>query len=301
MNANPFTQAGRFFKGNLHTHSTTSDGVLPADEVCRRYRERGYDFICLSDHFLPAYDYPVTDTRPFRTEGFTTILGAEVHVPATDLGEKWHLLANGLPLDFEPTREGETAPEIAARCAAAGAFVSIVHPAWYSLSLDDARTITAAHAVEVYNHTSQVKTDRGDGTVLLDALLAQGHRVNALACDDAHFEFDDAFGAWVMVKADGRDPDALLAALKAGHYYSSTGADLHDIRFEGDELVVECSPAVGVFLQGKGSRATQVVGRDLTQVRLPAHKLGKHSFLRVTVVDAQGRRAWSNPIWRDAA
>ena len=300
MNANPFAQPGRFFKGNLHTHSTTSDGQLPADEVCRRYRERGYDFICLSDHFLPAYDFPVTDTRPFRSDGFTTILGAEVHVPSTDLGEKWHLLANGLPLDFEPTREGETAPEIAARCAAAGAFVSIVHPAWYSLSVDDARSIDAAHAVEVYNHTSQVKTDRGDGTVMLDSLLALGHRLNALACDDAHFEFDDAFGAWVMVKAPERDPDALLAALKAGHYYSSTGVELHGIHVDGDELVVECSPATGVFLLGKGSRAVQVVGRDLTSVRLPAHKLGKHSFMRVTVVDAQGRRAWSNPFWRDA-
>ena len=300
MTSNPFARPGRFFKGNLHTHSTTSDGQLPAEEVCRRYRERGYDFLCLSDHFLPAYDYPVTDTRPFRTDAFTTLLGAEVHVPSTDLGEKWHLLANGLPLDFEPTREGETAPEIAARCAAAGAFVSIVHPAWYSLSVGDARSIEAAHAVEVYNHTSQVKTDRGDGTVMLDSLLSLGHRLNALACDDAHFEADDAFGAWVMVKAEERDPDALLAALKAGHYYSSTGADLHGIHFDGDDLVVECSPAVGVFLQGKGSRATQVLGRDLTSVRLPAHKLGKHSFMRVTVVDAQGRRAWSNPIWRDA-
>lgn len=297
----PFTRPGRFYKGNLHTHSTTSDGVLSAEEVCRRYRERGYDFICLSDHFLAAYDFPVTDTRPYRSEGFTTLLGAEVHVPSTDLGEKWHLLANGLPLDFAPAQEGETAPELAARCAAAGAFVSIVHPAWYSLSVADARSISAAHAVEVYNHTSAVSADRGDGTVMLDALLSLGHRLNALACDDAHFDTDDAFGAWVMVKAEARDPDALLSALRGGHYYSSTGADLHDIRFEGDELLVECSPASGVYLQGKGSRATQVLGHGLTRVRLPAWKLGKHSFMRVTVVDAQGRRAWSNPFWRDEA
>ena len=298
MLSNPFDQPGRFYKGNLHTHSNTSDGQLPAEEVCRRYRERGYDFICLSDHFLPVYDYPVTDTRPWRTEGFTTLLGAEVHVPATSLGEKWHLLANGLPLDFEPPREGESAPDIAARCAAAGAFVSIVHPAWYALSVDDARSIRAAHAVEVYNHTSALRTDRGDGTVLLDQLLSGGHRVMALACDDAHFEVDDAFGAWVMVRATQREPEALLAALKAGHYYSSTGVELHGMHFEGDELVVRCSPAVGVFLQGRGSRAVQVMGEDLTEVRLAASRLGQHSFMRLTVVDAQGRRAWSNPMWR---
>ena len=62
---------------------------------------------------------------------------------------------------------------------------------------------------------------------------------------------------------------------------------------------MRCSPATGVYLQGKGSRVTQVLGQDLTEVRLPAQRLGKHSHLRVTVVDAQGRRAWSNPFWRD--
>ena len=291
---------GRFHKGNLHTHSTLSDGRLEPQEVCRRYREAGYDFICLSDHFLPAYGFRVSDTRPYRTDGFTTLLGAEVHVPSTILGEAWHLLANGLPLDFEPPCKGETAAALAERCAAAGAFVTIVHPAWHGLLLDDARSITAAHAVEVYNHTSAVLTDRGDGTVMLDQLLAAGHRVHALACDDAHFEVDDAFGAWVMVRSEANEPEPLLAALKAGHYYSSTGAQLHDIRFEGDELVVQCSPARAVFLQGKGSRATQVLGEGLTEVRLPAQALGKHSYLRVTVVDAEGRRAWSNPFWRPA-
>lgn len=299
MKPDPFTQAGRFYKGNLHTHSDRSDGQLPAAEVCTRYRERGYDFICLSDHFLPAYDFPVSDTRPFRTEGFTTLLGAEVHVPSTSLGETWHILANGLPLDFEPTRAGESGPDLAARCAAAGAFVSIVHPAWYALGVEDAQSITAAHAMEVYNHTSAVRTDRGDGWGLLDQLLARGTRLNALACDDAHFEVDDAFGAWVMVKAEAREPEALLQALKLGHYYSTQGPQIHDIRQEDDDLVVECSAADAVFLQGRGSRAVQVLGTDLTRVRLPASKLGKTSFWRVTVVDAQGKRAWSNPLWRD--
>ena len=132
-----------------------------------------------------------------------------------------------------------------------------------------------------------------------DQMLALGHRLNALACDDAHFELDDAFGAWTMVRATERSPEALLAALKAGHYYSSTGVELRDIRVEGDELVVECSPATGIYLQGKGSREVHAIGHDLTHARLPAYKLGKQGFMRLTVLDAQGRRAWSNPFWRE--
>ena len=298
MSLDTFSQPGRFFKGNLHTHSTLSDGQLEPAEVCRRYRDAGYDFICLSDHFLPAYDFPVSDTRACRTETFTTILGAEVHVPETRLGEKWHLLANGLPLDFAPTRAGETAAELARRCAAAGAFVTLVHPEWYSLGVDDAMTIDAAHAVEVYNHTSAVRTSRGGGSALLDQLLAQGRRLNALATDDAHFLVDDAFGGWVMVKAASNDPDLLVEALKAGHYYSTQGPAIHDIRLEGDEVVVECSPAFGIYLLGQGSRAVQSEERGQTGARLPAGRMGKEGFMRVVVVDEHGRSAWSNPDWR---
>jgi stalled ribosome alternative rescue factor ArfA len=43
-----------------------------------------------------------------------------------------------------------------------------------------------------------------------------------------------------------------------------------------------------------------VLGHDLTRVRLRAAELGKSSYRRVAVVDAQGRKAWSNPFWPDA-
>lgn len=298
MSFDAFSQPGRFFKGNLHTHSTLSDGQLEPAEVCRRYREAGYDFICLSDHFLPAYDFPVSDTRAFRTDDFTTILGAEMHVPETRLGEKWHLLANGLPMDFAPTRAGETAAELARRCATAGAFVTIVHPEWYSLGVEDAMTIDAVHAVEVYNHTAAVRASRGGGSGLLDQLLAQGRRLNALATDDAHFLVDDAFGGWVMVKAAENDPDLLVQSLKDGLYYSTQGPAIHDIRLEGGEVVVECSAAFGIYLLGKGSRVVQSEQRGQTMARLPVGRMGKEGFMRVVVVDETGRSAWSNPAWR---
>ena len=103
MHLNAFHAPGRFFKGNLHTHSTYSDGGLSPGEVCRRYREQGYDFLCVSDHFRAVYGFPITDTRGFRTNRFTTILGAEVHAGANSKGETWHILAVGLPADFAPT------------------------------------------------------------------------------------------------------------------------------------------------------------------------------------------------------
>ena len=85
-----FTAPGRFWRGNLHTHSTRSDGVLEPQEVCRRYRAEGYDFLALTDHFVGHYGYPIVDTLPFRTDSFTTILGAELHSGAmASCGISW--------------------------------------------------------------------------------------------------------------------------------------------------------------------------------------------------------------------
>lgn len=39
-----------FFKGNLHCHTTVSDGKLSPDEVVALYRDLGYDFLALTDH-----------------------------------------------------------------------------------------------------------------------------------------------------------------------------------------------------------------------------------------------------------
>src|SRR5207247_7060750 len=37
-------------KGNLHAHTTFSDGRLPVEEVVTRYRDMGYDFLAITDH-----------------------------------------------------------------------------------------------------------------------------------------------------------------------------------------------------------------------------------------------------------
>ena len=300
MNRLPFARPGRFYRGNIHTHSTRSDGLRSPEEVVAVYRDHGYDFLALTDHFLERYQYPIVDTRPFRSEMFTTLIGAELHAPATEAGDRWHIVAVGLPLDFRPPSETETGPQLAARAAEAGAFVGIAHPAWYGLTLRDAESIEAAHAVEVYNETCLWLNDRPDGWHLLDMLSNRGHRLSAYAADDAHFKdwMPDWRSAWVWVRAERLDPDALLAALKAGHYYASQGPEIRDVRIEGDRLRVECSPARGVFVCGKGAKYASVLGLGITWAEFPLERY-RGSYFRVTVLDHGGKRAWTSPVWLD--
>jgi hypothetical protein len=301
-----FQAPGRFWRGNLHTHSTLSDGILPPEEVCRRYAAEGYDFIALTDHFIGLFGYPVADTLPFRTNCFTTILGAELHSGAMANGELWHILAVGLPPGFappdaphfRPVAGQETGPALAARAVAAGAFVAIAHPQWSGLTLDDARMITAAHAVEVYNHGCAMGCDRPDGFHTADLLLSEGRRLTLIATDDAHFHEPDHFGGWVMVKAPENQPDALLTALKAGHFYASQGPELRGIEIAGNRVRVSSSAVSSVVVQGRGTAATATHGHSMTDTEVRIDRLAASDWLRVSVIDRAGKRAWSNPYWR---
>jgi len=307
MGLSAFTQPGRFYRGNLHTHSNLSDGCLEPAEVCRRYKAEGYDFLALTDHFIGMYGYPLADTKPFRDESFTTLLGAELHSGPTQNGELWHILAVGLPEDFSPPDapgflpvEGqESGPELARRAVEAGAFVAVAHPQWSGLTLEDARSIDVAHAVETYNHGCAMGCDRPDGFHTLDLLLSEGRRLTCIATDDAHFTEPDHFGGWVMVKAEENTPEALLSALKAGHFYSSQGPEIRAITVDREAVTVECSAAATVIVQGHGQAAAATHGESMTTARVPMNRFYNTDWLRVTVMDRAGKRAWSNPIWLD--
>jgi hypothetical protein len=293
-----FQQPGRFYRGNLHTHSNRSDGALAPEVVVQAYRAEGYDFVALTDHFLVQFGFPITDTRSLRSADFTTILGAELHAPCTESGLNWHLVAVGLPLDFASPSPAETGSELAARAVGEGAFVGIAHPAWYSLTPADALSIEAAHAVEVYNEGSAQWSDRGDSWYICDLLLARGRRINAYAADDAHFlsSRPAAFRAWVQVRAEHLSPEALLAALRAGSYYSSQGPEIHDIAIAAGRMEVSCTPASAIILSGSSVYAEQLHGDDLTEASFSLDRFAG-SYCRLTVIDSAGKRAWSNPVW----
>ncbi len=299
-----FAAPGKFYRGNLHTHSTLSDGAWALDDVVQAYQRVGYDFVMMSEHFIQHFNWPVADTRHLRTNDFTTIIGAELHAPVTSAGEFWHILAAGLPLDFAPAAKNETGPDLAKRAIAAGAFVAIAHPAWSRYTIEDGRALSFAHAVEVYNHGCAIENDLGEGHYLLDQLLNEGHRLTAIATDDAHFKTPDHFGGWVHVKAESLEPEALLSALKAGHHYSSQGPVFQDIRMAGKLIEIDTSPVDTITVVCGNSRSCVKNGRAITSASFDLATLEKgwllekpSPWVRITAIDNAGKRAWSNPVW----
>jgi hypothetical protein len=294
---------GRFWRGNLHCHSDRSDGVKSPVEVAAAYRSAGYDFIALSDHFEERYGWRVTDTRGLRTPEFTTLLAAELSSgPWNASGVLW-VTAVGLPLAFAAPPAEHLAEGIG-RAHELAAFVVLLHPRLNNLEPQAIAQLPYFDAVEIYNHNNaRTNPDSGDGAYMVDGLLERGRRVLINAGDDAHFEYPgDRFGGWVEVWAEALDPEALLAALRAGAYYSTQGPRFERLELDGPTLLVETGPVHAIALSGPGERwldGASVFDERGGEVREASFDLSRFagSFCRVTVVDPGGRRAWSNPIW----
>jgi hypothetical protein len=297
---------GRFWRGNLHCHSDRSDGLRGPEEVVAAYRAAGYDFIALSDHFEERYGWRITDTRDLRAGDFTTILGAELSSGPWRERTAYWVSAVGLPLDFAPPHPDGPAEAIR-RAHDAGAFVVLLHPRLNNLPLDATDRLPgfdAVDAVEIYNHNNFGSTpDRADGAYMVDGLLERGRRILINAGDDAHFAFPaDRFGGWIEVWAETLDPSALLAGLKSGSYYSTQGPRIERLELDGGHLQVSTSPAHAIALGGAGDRwldGRSVLDQNGGLVREGTFDLSafRGSYCRVTVIDADGRRAWSNPMW----
>ena len=67
-----FSETGNWYKGNLHSHTTNSDGKLNPEEAVKLYKSYGYHFMCLSEHDV------YTDLREqFDCEDFILLPGVE--------------------------------------------------------------------------------------------------------------------------------------------------------------------------------------------------------------------------------
>jgi hypothetical protein len=298
MNNLPFGKPGKFWRGNLHAHTVRSDGKQTPEAMCQHYKQAGYDFLAITDHFMPQWNYPVTDTTPFRETGFLTLIGAEIPVSPCEFATYLDLLAIGLPFDFQPQAEGETKQDFLNRLTHTGAFLAVCHPACITLTEKDIMELQGVHAIEIANGNPTFSSDRWLSWQLADLLLARGHRYTAVANDDAH-TFSDSQVSWNYVKAANLTEAAIIAALKAGDFYTSTGAQIHDVQvIRGECIRVACSPASNVTLSGVGWNTVPVIGHRLTRVELPLKGFNS-PFGRITVSNEFGQFAWTNPFWFD--
>ncbi|HUS93343.1 MAG TPA: CehA/McbA family metallohydrolase [Phycisphaerae bacterium] len=288
-----YDTSGQWLKGNVHIHSTASDGGKTFAELAKMYARAGYDFLFRTDHWVcsdvaaDAADYPLLWLDGIELDG-------------QDARGRWfHVVGLGRVTNIE--REmGLDAAMAAVRSQ--GALLVLAHPHWCGNTMDDALR-GGFDGVEVYNHVCHWLNGKSGGGAYWSAMLDRDRGVLAFAVDDAHLrpEHPGWNGGWIVVNAPSRTAEAIAAAVRAGRFYCSCGPEFHSIDARDGQVRVATSPVAFARLVGPGwlgRRAGAFDGQTLTEATFELPE--DWAWAYVEIEDPLGRRAWTNTLVVDA-
>lgn len=287
MLENPYKSSLPWYRGNLHTHTTRSDGKRDPQVVIDDYADRGYDFLMISDHDM------LTAPSEFDSRGMVMIPGNEV----TARGP--HLLHVNAERRVEPQADRQAVIDDILTNPASMAIMA--HPNWHpdfnhipQISLE---ALQGYVGIEVYNGVIERLPGGATATDRWDQLLGKGRRVWGFAHDDSHAVGDVALG-WNVVQADERSAEAILSGLRRGSFYGSTGVTLDEIDCDGQRITVTASEDVRFCVYREYQRRIAVV--EGTRLEFEAPTDDRLKYLRVEAHGPRGRVAWTQPFFRAA-
>lgn len=283
-----FDENKPLYKGNLHTHTTNSDGRKTPEEAIAYYRSLGYDFVALSDHF---HYHPTVNG-----DDFVIVAAAEYNV--NDAPRTYHILALGLDANIDA--DDRTPPqEIIDKIREKNGMAVIAHPAWSLMTAAEMMELTGWEATEIYNGISDTYANRGFSTEIVDTLGSRGCTPLLLSTDDAHFyDYDSGLG-FIVVQPDAFTAEGILAAIRAGRFYASTGPRIYQLTVENGVITVETSGLERLtFMSNTWWNPHRTVrsenGTPLTRAAYEISPTDK--WVRIEGFDRSGRYVFSNFI-----
>jgi predicted metal-dependent phosphoesterase TrpH len=300
---------GRWYKGNLHTHTLNSDGDSTPQEVATWYREHGYQFLALSDH-----NY-LTDPA-----GLNAVLAGRekfLLLPAEEVTDAYlkkpiHINAYNLEREVQPMHGDSVSATIRNNVEAIRAvkgLPSVNHPNFHwAITAEDLLKIKNLRVFEVYNGHPTVNNVGGGGAMSLDemwdVLLSAGQRLYGIAVDDAHVfkrtgqEFANPGRGWICVRAESLSAANIISAIEAGQFYASSGVQLTDIHVSNEEYSVEVkareTEKFTTYFIGNGGRVLAKSFDTISKYRFG----GSEKYVRARIESSFGSTAWTQPVFR---
>ena len=260
----PYTQlqGGQWLKGNLHTHTTNSDGQRPHQEVIDDYARRRYGFLMISDHDLHTSE---RDYRAFDARGLILIPGNEISAQGP------HMLHVGAT-DLVPPHADRQ--QVIDEIAGKGGFAVFNHPNWFAdfnhCSQEVLERCQGYVGLEIYNGVICRLEGSPYATNRWDMLLTKGRRLWGFANDDSHTATGDVELGWNVAYVKEQSVRGVVEALRQGRFYASTGVVISRIEVEGRRILIETENAARIVALGHGAKRFAQVDAARIEVEVPA-------------------------------
>lgn len=307
-------ETGTMYKANLHCHTVISDGNLTTEEVKEAYRQRGYSIVAYTDHriyrnhkelndadFLAIAACEVDINDSYQTPGdFSRVKTYHINLYDEKPDYKVQEKLAGIMPDC-PYNDTEGINRYLEKMREMGFLACYNHPYWSLQNYDDYKGLKGLWAMEIYNHGCEGEGMYGHHPQAYEELLRLGNRLFCVAADDNHNAkpfgdpLCDSFGGVTWIKAERLSYEAVMEALRQGHFYCSMGPVIRELYIEDGELVVRCSPVEKIFVMTEGRHCHKKLaapGETIEEARFPLSKT--EGYIRVDCQDGRGLHAHSN-------
>ena len=318
----------QYFKANLHTHSTISDGKLTREEVKEAYKGLGYQILCLTDHNV------IADHSDMNDPDFLMLTGMEININSPEQrasgAQTYHLnlIAKDPKNLWSPAKAFRKRPSAAeyedkmqcedmdlqyntdsvnamiAKANEKGFLVMYNHPTWSCQSYPDYAPLEGLWGMEVRNSECCLLGHNENNFRVYKDILTLGKTIFPLGTDDLHSP--RALGkSWIMVGAKELGYSSVMEALENGDFYMSCGPEITGVCVENNVLKVTCSDAQRVNMEtyGRPAGAVCAAGEPIREAEFPlADLLAKvdgdpAAFIYVTVTAPDGSYAVTRPYY----
>ena len=306
-------EGGKFYKANLHSHSTISDGMKTPEELKEMYKAHGYSIFAYTDHDNFVTHNELTDDEFLVINGHEASCVEDIEDPEYAWRKVCHLCL------LAPTPEVKTAPmaadfgkgysheKVNALIKAAkdqGFFVTYNHPTWSLENYEDYMNYHGFDCLEISNYGCIAGGTPEYNELKYDDMLRGGKRIYCLSADDNHntHYFHDSYGGFTMIKAEKLDYDTVFTALKRGDFYASEGPEIHELYIENGIVTVKCSPAQSVNFSTSSRRGKNVIPTDASPsyITCASYKIASdEKYFRVTVTSPDGKKAYTRAYFKD--
>lgn len=271
-------------------HTTLSDGRLSPEEAVAVYRDAGYDFIALTDHWIQG--------KSGVQNGLLVLSGCEWNTGNMADTPVYHIIGVGMEREIPEDGMREAPPQkIIDAVNAAGGVAILAHPAWSVTDPAEAMGLRGLCAAEIYNTVSGLPWNgaRADASLYFDLWATGGKLVRCVAADDSHHYNGEQARSYVMVRARECTPAALKEALRAGDFYASQGPRFSAIRCGEDRVEAEFTgAATAVFYSNTVWCSDRVLPGASGSASYRVKPTDR--YVRIELVAEDGARAWCSPI-----
>ena len=318
---------GKFYKANLHCHTTLSDGGLTPEQMKEYYMEHGYSILAFTDHWQFLTHNELSDDTFLALNGIEDAAEELGKLPQYNLccdicfialrhdrtlhpmQKEGDVKGDGTYSGFKPTYCAYDINRMIQAGVENGFFVTYNHPTWSQESYAQYMSYTGMHAMELFNYGSAVDGYNEYNPEIYDDLLRSGKRLFAIATDDNHNLASgklhaDSFGGFTMIKAPSLNYEDVTSALLRGDFYASRGPVINGlwIDTEDQSVHIACEGAKKIVCTRGGRRCRAFYAEEEGKDYLEEAKFSidpADRYFRISVFDEKGLSADTNAYFID--